>query len=122
MNMLPLEMAFEIYKSSSSFVRAMHSGLKFGVGDVEVLRSLKKTLWKMSNYCFALSVIFFVSALLLPMFWSQLLSGLESALSFLEIFIPLGVFGTQVLILFVAIIFVVVSILGSLAKKHILYK
>lgn len=122
LNMLPLEVAFEVYKSSSSFVEAMQGGFKFGVGDIEVLKSLKKTLRKISNYCLVLSVIFFVSALLFPVFWSQLLSSLESALSFFDVFIPLGVFGTQVLILLAAIIFVIICFLGSFVKKRLLYE
>ncbi|MEM3875061.1 MAG: hypothetical protein QXU45_08020 [Candidatus Bathyarchaeia archaeon] len=121
LNLLPLEAAFEVYRSSGDFVKALRNGLKFGVGDIEVLKSLKKILNRLSNYCLGLSVAFFVSALLLPIFWSRFLLGFSSFSAFWDVFVSFGVVGVFILVLVVAIVFVGVFVFASLVKKRLLY-
>lgn len=114
LNMLPLEMVFEVVSNSNSFIRAMKDGVKLGVGDLEVFSSLRKALRKMSNYCFGVSIFLFVSALIFPLIWSWLFSGLSSFFSFF----PQDFVGTQFLIIVITVIYAIVGFLVSIIKRH----
>jgi len=122
LNLLPLDVAFEIYRDSGNFIKALQSGLKFGVGDLEVLKSLKKILKRLSNYCLALSVAFFISAVLIPTFWWQFFSGFSSFSGFWNVLISQGFFGVFILIFVISVIFVGVFGFASLIKRRLLYK
>lgn len=119
LNILPLDVAFEIYRDSGNFIKALQVGSKFGVGDLEVLKSLKKILNRLTNYCLGLSVVFFTGALLLPVFWSQFLLGFSSFSSFWDIFVSQGVVGILLLILAITVIFIGVFVFASLIKKRL---
>ncbi|MEM3566345.1 MAG: hypothetical protein QXK18_05680 [Candidatus Bathyarchaeia archaeon] len=99
----------------------MRNGLRFGVGDLEVLKSLKKILNRLSNYCLGLSIVFFVLALLLPVFWSRYLLGFSFLSGFWDVFVSLEVSGIFILVLITAIVFVSVFVFASFVKKRLLY-
>ena len=119
LNMLPLDVAFEIYGISTVFMRALQRGVKFGVGDIEVLKKLNRVLRKVSDYCLGLSIFFLIAGLLLPAIWYQLFSGFSSFVSSFPDFSSFGLAGIPLLVFLIAVMFVFVGFLASMVKGRI---
>jgi len=115
--MLPLEVLPEIYRTSNIFIRAIRSDVEFGVGDVEALGILKEALSRISKYLLGLSIVFSLTALLLPEFLSTMFSLLKTVLMLLGNANVGGVVGVQILPLILAILFTAVLFLAYKMKR-----
>ncbi len=121
LNVMPLEVAFEVYMDSRDFIQALRSGVKFGVGDVEIFNKLRGTLGRLSNYCLGLSIIFLGSSLFFfaSPFWLDI--------NFNSIFVVLpdflaswGLFGIFFLTFLFVLLFVFTFYVASRVKRFLL--
>lgn len=68
-----VDFASETFQTAKDFIKAAHDKAGMGVGDLEVIRKLKRIMPKLSNYYLFLSVLFLTLAVTKSYIWSSLL-------------------------------------------------
>ncbi len=83
LSLIVVEESVEALEESKLLLRAIESESDFGVGDVRLLSSTKRTLPRLRRYYLVLSACLFVLAWVLPFVWLQFLWGFGMALGML---------------------------------------
>jgi len=121
LNLMFVDLASEVYKNFRDFIRAVNKKVGFGVGDLEVVRELRRVMPKLSNYYLFLAVLFFVfaftenytSSFLLWLFFQPIPLVFEvSKLT--------GIFGWQVVVMLYAALVSAILLLSWKIKNKLL--
>lgn len=73
LNLMVLEVAYEINQNAKIFINAVRCETEFGVGDLKVFQIVRKTLPRLSYYYLGLTILFVVLAVTLSFIWSSAL-------------------------------------------------
>jgi len=79
--LLMIDETQEFYRTAGIFVKAIANGNGLGKGDMRVLAVMKKTLPRLSKYHIVLAVLFFASALAVPLLVDAVFLATESVAS-----------------------------------------
>lgn len=78
LSLIAVETTPEIYQNANTFIEAIQRRTRLGIGDIEVLHLLRKTLPKLSNYYLGLSILFITLSATLGYIWPSILSLLTN--------------------------------------------
>jgi len=121
LNLMALESAFDVYRNSKIFIKAVQSGTSLGVGDLKVFQLIKKVMPKLSNYYLGLSILFIASSVMLPYIWSSALWFFAWFIGLiLQVSAPTGVISWQVAVFLFVLILVAIQFFASAVKNKLL--
>jgi len=121
LNLMLMDVMSEIYQVTKIFIKAIRSEASLGVGDIKAIQVLKRALPRLSNYYFALSILFFVFAAMLGYIWSSLLLFFSQVIGLIiEVSTTTGIIAYQVVVLMFALIVVLIQIFAWKIKNKFL--
>lgn len=121
LNLMVLDVAYEISQNAEILIRAVRCDTSFGVGDLKVFQIVRKALPRLSNFYLGLTILFVVLAVTLGYIWS-------SALWFMAWFVGLmfeasavtGPVGWEVAVFLFALVVFVIQVFVLRVKRRFL--
>lgn len=111
LNLMLTEVASETYQTTEILIKTVHKRADLAAGDIKAFQTLKNALPKLSNYYFALSILFLVFAATLDYIWPSLLSFFSQAIGLtLVIGTTTGIISYQVAVFLFALIISIIQI------------
>jgi hypothetical protein len=103
--------------NTKTFLKAYNRGSGLGVGDLRVVKLIRRALPKLANYYLGLTVFFAVTAVLLSYFGDQVILGLFQSVGLLiQSGASFGAVGWQVTVFLYAILLVAIQFLIKIMK------
>lgn len=121
LNLMLTEVASETYQTTEILIKAVRKRADLAAGDIKAFQTLKNALPKLSNYYFALSILFLVFAATLDYIWPSLLSFFSQAIGLtLVIGTTTGIISYQVAVFLFALIISIIQIFVFKIKNKFL--
>jgi hypothetical protein len=121
LNLMLMDVMFEIYQITKVFANAIRSETSLGVGDIKAIQLLKGVLPRLSSYYLALSILFFIFAAVLGYVWYSLLWFFSQGIGLiLEISVKTGFMSYQVAVFLFALVVVFIQIFAWKIKNRFL--